>query len=141
MGYSHQGHVMMPARPGTGFVVPHTQVSFTFFKEFLNAPANPGDLCQGLEGDMGIGIADVVFDFRLGLQGTADQEPTGRAGLTVADLPDTYGGEFKRQGAFGSTAELKRLPGRRRQRLDDLSDATNRVPAWARGGMAQGQRA
>jgi len=42
---------------------------------------------------MVIGIADVVFDLRFGLQGGAtDQEPTGRARLTVADLPDPYGG-------------------------------------------------
>ncbi len=79
MGYSHQGHVMMPARPGTGFVVPHAHVSFAFFKEFLHAPANAGDLCQGPQWDMGIRIADVVFDLRLGLQGTADQEPSGRS--------------------------------------------------------------
>lgn len=131
MGYSHQGHVMMPTRPGTCFVVPHAQVPFAFFKEFLHAPANASDLCQGLEGDMGIGIADVVFGLRLGLQSTADQEPTGRARLAMADLPDPYGGEFKRQGALGTAAELKRLPHRRRQRLGDLPDGANRWAAIA----------
>ena len=65
---------MMPASPSAGFVVPHTQVPFAVFQEFFHAPANPGDPCQGLEGDSGIGIADVVFDLRFGLQGATDQE-------------------------------------------------------------------
>ncbi len=107
MSYSHQGHVLMPTRPGTCFVVPHAQVSFAFFKEFLHTPSNAGDLCQGLEGDMGMGIADVVLDLRFGLQGAADQEPTGRARLAVADLPDPYAGEFKGQGSLGAAAELR----------------------------------
>jgi hypothetical protein len=50
MGYSRQGHAMMPTGPGAGFVAPHADEPFAFFEEFLHSPANAGDLHQGLEG-------------------------------------------------------------------------------------------
>lgn len=85
MGYRHQGHVMMPASPSASFVVPHAQVSFAVFKEFLHPPANAGDLCQGLEGDMGIGIADVVFDLRLGAKDHVIRNPGFFAAFRIVD--------------------------------------------------------
>lgn len=70
-GQHHQADVPVPAMPGAGLVVVQTQLGLTGLERFLDRPAPPLDLNQGLErrasrapgGEVGtLTIADAAAD-------------------------------------------------------------------------------
>lgn len=75
----HHRHVVMPARPGPGFVIGHPEVAFAVLEELFDAPARAGDQSHRLQGRLLIGIGDVVLHFGILREAFANDEPDRRA--------------------------------------------------------------
>jgi hypothetical protein len=101
MGQDHQGHVMMPAAPEAAFIVVQPQFILALGEAALDRPAHATGPDQGDQRQVVRGVGEIALgDCFLPRRGhtTADHQPDGRSGQSVAHGDHPHGHEVGQQG-------------------------------------------